>query len=128
MHYTNEQYAMMERFEHGLNVTQLSEEEKFLFCFLQGENLLQPRADIEDGLFFLSEHGKRVLLERREHLAMLQKEADKDAKQEEHQAFQDKIAIANVLVPIGTFILGIVLEHAASIVDGVCFLWKLIFG
>ena len=86
VHYTNEQYAMMERFEHGLNVTQLSEEEKFLFCFLQGENLLQPRADMEDGLFFLSEHGKRVLSQHREDLQKAKQEArqlaEKNAKED----------------------------------------------
>lgn len=128
MRYTPEQYAMLKKAEHGLNINDLSEPERWVYQFLIGQKLLQPRYDIEDGLHYLSEIGKCVLAEHRHELDLLQNVAAKDAKDEEHKAFQDKVAVANVLVPLVTFILGILLEHSASIVDGALFLWELLFG
>lgn len=58
MEYTPEQYAMLERFEKGLNIVGMEEEELRVYWFLIDQGLLQPRADIEDGLHFLSKRGK----------------------------------------------------------------------
>lgn len=41
--------------------------------------------------------------------------AEKKAEEERERRFQKKIAIAQVLVPLITFILGILVEHLSSI-------------
>ena len=105
MNYTDEQYAMLERFEPGLNIDKLTEDELPIYWFLMEQKLLQPRYDLEDGLNYLSETGKCVLAEHREHLNLLQKEADKDAKQEKQQRFENKISVANLLISLISFFL-----------------------
>ena len=55
--------------------------------------------------------------ERREkELQESEKEANENAKKERQQRFDNKVAIANLLVPIITFILGIFAEHYVGIV------------
>lgn len=54
MDYTTEQYEMLERFEAGANINTFTENGKVIFWFLDDNKLLQPHADIEDGLFDLS--------------------------------------------------------------------------
>jgi len=55
-------------------------------------------------------------------LRQLQQEADEQAKQERQQRFDNKIAIANIFVPLVTFVGGILLEHYAGILE-----WALSF-
>ena len=43
------------------------------------------------------------------------KEARDEAKQEKQQRFENKIAIANLLVPLITYICGLLTEHYAGI-------------
>ena len=45
--------------------------------------------------------------------------AKQDAKKERERRFQKKIAIAQVLVPLITFILGILVEHLSGIGEAV---------
>ena len=80
MYYTPDHYAMLERFEHGLNIDTLSENELDTYQFLMQQNLLQPRYDLEDGLNYLSEPGKCVLAEHRDNLQKINQEADELAK------------------------------------------------
>ena len=42
MNYTDEQYAMLERFEPGLNIDKLTEDELPIYWFLMEQKLLQP--------------------------------------------------------------------------------------
>lgn len=150
MEYTDEQYALMEGLEKGLNYWRLPEEQKWTLRYLQDEGIAQPRADIADGHYLLTEQGKRVLSERRRKLrsaeietrrqlqALRDREEEKrldrwerqrkesheaakiardEAKQEKQQRFENKIAIANLLVPLITYILGIITEHYAGIMN-----------
>ena len=123
MYYTPDHYAMLERFEHGLNIDTLSENELDTYQFLMHQNLLQPRYDLEDGLNYLSETGKCVLAEHREHLNLLQKEADKDAKQEKQQRFENKISVANLLISLISFFVGISAEFYIGIYSRVVEWW-----
>lgn len=50
-------------------------------------------------------------------LQKAQKIARDEAKQERQQRFENKIAIANLLIPLITYILGILTEHYAGIID-----------
>lgn len=86
MKYTPEQYALLETFEEGRLVQELSGETLYTYQFLMQENLLQPRADIKDGWHILSERGK---LELYQHRAILEK-ALKDANQMTEQAAKEK--------------------------------------
>lgn len=52
----------------------------------------------------------------------LQKIADQQAEKEKQNRFQKKISIASVLVPCVTFVLGLIVEHCASII---CFFLQL---
>ena len=102
MEYTPEQYAMLERFEKGLNIVGMEEEELRIYWFLIDQGLLQPRADIEDGLHFLSEKGKIALFRYHDALSKAEEQArnasEKEAKEEKQQRFNNKIAIANLLM------------------------------
>lgn len=123
MNYTDEQYAMLERFEPGLNIDKLTEDELPIYWFLMEQRLLQPRHDIEDGLHRLTEHGKRVLADHRESLKLLQKEAEKDAKQEKQQRFENKISVANLLISLISFFVGISAEFYIGIYSRVVEWW-----
>ena len=128
MQYTKEQYDMLELFEQGARWTDVPEESMFIYRYLMGENLLQPREDIRPDWTTLTEHGKRVLAHHRDTLVQLQYAADKDAKNEIHQRLQDKVAVINALVPLVVFTLGVLLERWAHITNGFMFLWSLLFG
>lgn len=119
MDYTDEQYAIIERLEAGLNYWNLSEDQQWFLRYLQDEGIAQPRADIADGHYLLTEFGKRILFARVERQLKESQESAKiasdEAKQEKQQCFENKIAIANLLIPLITYILGIFTEHYAGI-------------
>lgn len=150
MEYTSDQYALMERLEKGLNYCHLPEDLQWTLRYLQDEGISQPRADIADAHYLLTEQGKRILSERRHKLRSAEietrrqlqdlrdreeeKQLDRqdrqrkesleaakiardEAKQEKQQRFENKIAIANLLVPLITYILGILTEHYAGIMN-----------
>lgn len=52
-----------------------------------------------------------------ERLEQLEQEAIDKAKQEKQQSFQNKVSVAAVLVPLITFILGVVIEHYAGLIS-----------
>lgn len=62
------------------------------------------------GSVFISDDGRL-------RLRHLQHEAEEQAKQERQQRFDNKIAVANILVPLITFVLGILVEHYAGILS-----------
>lgn len=45
------------------------------------------------------------------------KEARDEAKQEKQQRFENKLAIANLLIPFITFILGLLAEHYSGMLE-----------
>lgn len=127
MDYTPEQYKMLERFEKGLNIADLTESEMQIFWFLDREGLLLPHADVEDGLFSLSEKGKQVLFNHQSELNKAQERAceasKKEAKEEKQQRFSNKIAIANLTVSLASFFVGLVVEFYAGIYASVVEWW-----
>lgn len=127
MNYTGEQLKLLATFENGRLVQELTEQELYVYRFLMEQGLLQPRADIEDGWHLLSEKGKTVLECRQTKLQMLQKIADKDAEKKRNQRLHNNLEIVNTILPVVTFILGLLVDHFANIVDGIIFLWELIF-
>ena len=50
-------------------------------------------------------------------LSSFEKSREEQAKNERQQRFQNKIAVATVLVPAITFVLGLVVEHFAGIMS-----------
>ena len=93
MEYTDEQYALMESLEKGLNYWQLPEEQKWTLRYLQDEGIAQPRADISDGYYLLTEPGKRILSERRRKLrfAEIETRRELDALLEKESVRQENI-------------------------------------
>ena len=127
MDYTESQYAVMEQLANRLIWDNLTESKKEIVSFLVEEKIAAPRAYIEDGLFVLTERGKCVLEDHRRkilaaseaelfRLQQTEKEASEKSKQERQQKFENKIAIANLLIPFVTYILGIITEHYTGII------------
>lgn len=79
------------------------------------------RIETERQLRELREHEEEKRIARLEQQQKESKEAEQkarnEAKQEKQQRFENKIAIANLLVPIVTYLLGILTEHFAGIVE-----------
>ena len=150
MEYTEDQYALMEKLEKGLNYQSLQEPEQWTLRYLQDDGIAQPRADISDGYYQLTENGKRILSEHRRRLRSAEietrrrlqelrdreeeKQLDRqerqrkesqeaakiardEAKQEKQQRFENKVAIANLLVPLVTYIFGILTEHYTGVLE-----------
>lgn len=123
MVYTPEQYALLETFEQGRLVQTLSDKELYTYQFLVREDLLQPRADIQDGWHLLSEQGKRVLFGHRMEL----EKSLKDSNQMAEQAAKEKKSKAAdrfhdfVLLFVGAAICYF-FEHLDELIVWVCLL------
>ena len=50
-------------------------------------------------------------------LSEFEEERQKEAKNERQRRFQNKISVLNMLVPLVTFFLGLVVEHFAGLLD-----------
>ena len=50
-------------------------------------------------------------------LAAMNQELDEKAERKKQQSFQNKLSVANILVPFVTFFLGVVVEHWSGLVD-----------
>ena len=128
MTFTKEQIDMLLLFENGGYVTDFTREQWSVYNYLDSLKLLSPRYDIEEHLVYLSEKGKAALAEYRKELELLEKEARKEAEDKEQQAFQNKVSIANILVPLGTFIFGLLLEHFTNIIGGFSVIFEFIYN
>lgn len=118
MVYTSEQYDLLETFEKGRLVQELSVDELYIYRFLIDEKLLQPRADIKDGWHLLSEQGKRVLENRQKQIceASEKKAADKKSR------IKDRI-FQTFLVILG-YTLGLLTDNIGTVCDWVCSFFK----
>lgn len=123
MTYTSDQYAILQRLESGLMYDNLTEAEQEVLRYLDQFGLVQPRADIRDGYYTISQAGARVLAEKRAELQESEKVAQQYAEQKEHRDFQKKITILTSLIAFVSFLFGVILEHFAGVID---FLAKLI--
>lgn len=61
-------------------------------------------------VYFITTIGKDAMLQ-------FEQRREEQAKNERQQRFQNKIAVATVLVPLVTFVLGLVVEHFSGIVS-----------
>lgn len=78
-----------------------------LLCEMQKDGLIS--GDLSSGGFIgLTDTGVSLYLQR---TLELNQENEQKAKQEKQQSFQNKISVASVLVPLVTFILGLVVEY-----------------
>ena len=50
-------------------------------------------------------------------LAAMKQELDEKAERKKQQSFQNKLSVANILVPFVTFFLGVMVEHWSGLVD-----------
>lgn len=50
-------------------------------------------------------------------VAEFEKVHDQESKSERQQRFQNKVSVAQVLVPAITFILGLLVEHFAGVIE-----------
>ena len=50
-------------------------------------------------------------------LAAMNQELDEKAERKKQQSFQNKLSVANILVPFVTFFLGVMVEHWSGLVD-----------
>lgn len=116
MNYTDEQYAMLERFEPGLNIDKLTEDELPVYWFLMEQKLLQPRHDIEDGLHQLTERGKQVLSYHRASLKKIEQDAEQLAQENaaEKKSKSSDRRFDVFLLFLG-FVLGIIADHISEI-------------
>lgn len=65
----------------------------------------------------------RIIPKGNARLSELEQIRAQNAERKKQQSFENKISIANVLVPFVTFILGVFVEHWAGIVDWVLYLF-----
>lgn len=149
MDYTDEQYALMEKLERGIIYCMLSDGEKRILRYLDGQKIAQPNVCLEDGYYSLSEYGKRALSAHRKILdekreresirqenerkengkqqAAEQKENErfnreqscKEAERKAEHAFQYKLSFLNAFL---TFISGLISGAILSNLDRII-LW-----
>lgn len=99
---------MLERLGGGVDFRALGEAERETVRYLESLGLAGAREDHGPGRWELTEGGKRVLDVRALQIGQA---AEQQAKQERQQRFENKISVANVLVPLFTFVLGLIVEH-----------------
>ena len=120
MDYTDKQYDFMEMLSDGLVFDYLPEDEQRTLIYLIEKGIAAARAQERDGMYYLSPDGERVLAAHRNELRarelQAQEKAREKAEQERQQRFDNKIAVLNLLMPLITFVLGLIVEHFAGIV------------
>lgn len=110
MDYTDEQYAVMEKLADRLIWDDLTPAEKHIMEYFHSKKITEPRAYIEDGLWILSEEGKRILLAHHADLKAREQEtqnkarekAEQESQQRSERSFQIRLMICGAIV--GTLI------------------------
>ena len=87
-----------------------SAEDDEILRFLLSEGLIAPREDIAPDFLLITEHGKAGLYD-------LEQIAAKHTEDKRQQRFQNKISVLTALVPLITFILGLLFDHFLDVVD-----------
>lgn len=94
MQYTKEHYEFMDRLAEGVIDINLSEQEQEILRYLYGKGIAKPRADIQDGLWVLSQDGRALLQTHEAELsakeALLKQEPDQAAKETAEQIAAQK--------------------------------------
>lgn len=89
MDYTKDQYALMEKLSQKVDFDSLSDEEQQTLIFLDQERIVQALAQIRDGLYTLSPHGKRMLAAYHEKQAEKEERTRKERQAKVEQALRD---------------------------------------
>lgn len=131
--YTQEQYSLMERFEHGArHEWWLNDEADKSLRYLADQGLAAPHMERGGDVWVLTEAGKQALAEYRRYCAeYIKREAEQQAREaqrleerhedhardERHHRTQNKIAIANIIVSILCFVAGLLVEHWTGLIE-----------
>lgn len=127
---TTQQRAMLERLEHGFAWEWHKDpQQDDVLRYLMGRGLCRAREDIRPGWLELTEAGKNLLRELREQEAAqsqkqaaeetaeakrLQERHEDNANAERRYRTQNKIS---VVMPLVTFVLGLLVEHFAGVIQ-----------
>ena len=130
MDYTNEQYSVLEQAEVGFIWEHMPPEKHTVMLYLESQRLIESRVDVLDGLYLLSEGGKRVLLARRQELALqkelaekeLKETADRAAQKSEEKAEKKKERIFQTFLVFLGYLLGLITPYIPAVI-----LWILDF-
>lgn len=128
MDYTEEQLAMLQRLKSGVLYEDLNEEEREILRFLDQSGLAQPRADIQDGFYTISQNGLRVLSTWQTSVQQLQYERSKDAEQKKQWDSENKLAILNLLISLVSFFVGVCVDFHFSLYEKISQLFQRILS
>ena len=107
---TPEQIQMLKRTINGVDLLSYNQEEKEMIAFLLSQEFCQKPASLNQTTIYASQRGKAYLHSQEEMIKQ-------NAKNERQQRFENKISILSILIPLITFILGILVEHWIGFVD-----------
>lgn len=117
MNYTDEQYALMDRLYDGIYSCDLSACELDILIYLDSKGIAQPRADICDGLWRLSQEGERVLAAHHAELTAKAEMAEQAAANKaEQKADKRRDRAFQVFLVFLGFILGLLADNIVAIV------------
>lgn len=105
-----EQIQMLKRTLNGIDLRSCTQEEKDIVRFLLAQGLCEKPVSLDQTVIYASQAGKAYLSSHEEILKQ-------QAKHERQQRFDNKISVLSVLVPLITFLVGILLEHWVGIID-----------
>lgn len=105
---TDRQIEILEMTKAGVDYYDLHGTDIGVLMYLSNEGLCYTQA-LSPPIYHISQKGLAVLQQ-------LQEEAEQKAKDERQKRFDNKISVLNVVVPLLTFILGILLEHFSGII------------
>lgn len=107
---TEKQIRILEMTKTGVDLYSLPDEDQEVLLFLANDcKYCQQRGNrMIETFYVITEKGSAVL-------EQFYKDRNKEAEEQRHRRFQDKISIAQVLVPAVTFILGLIVEHFSGI-------------
>ena len=105
---TRRQIEILEMCIDGVRLYRLEGTDRGVILYLESEGLCYTKA-LSDPIYQITQKGRAALEE-------AYQAAEQKAKDERQQRFDNKISIANVLVPLVTFLLGLVIEHYTGIV------------
>ena len=112
---SKESYDALLRFVNPVETEELSKREQLLL----DAGFIEPCAtdvDFGEGYFQIFDSAYRITETGMDELRAFEKKSDEDAKQEKQRRFGNKLSVLNLLIPLITFIIGLLCEHYAGIV------------
>ena len=107
---TQEQIEMLKRSLSGVDLLLCNQEEKAIVRFLISQGLCEKPVALNQTVIYTSEAGKAYLHSQEQIL-------EQQAKNERQQRFDNKISVLSVLIPLITFIIGVLIEHWVGLID-----------